>query len=917
MNNWEKFEKNLAELKANPDMDKVDILLEEINIYRFELEAQNEELKRTNMILYESQRKYEDLFNSIPISNILIDSDLKIKLYNIQTVILLQAERFTLKGEDFTKFISPDFQDAFYFSINGLDENNPSVSMELFLTAYLGRKIPSTASIRLSKDINGNIEYIISLIDQTNRRKLELELIESKSIYDSLASTLPFGIIRTDKNSVILDSNKFFSELFHSDYSSIIGKPIREIVSNDIADRIESNNAFILRTGKTITEISDYFDPLTRERKYLEIIEIPILDLLGNVSGIQILIKDVSEFKKSEQVLKDSEYKFRKLVEDSSDLFLISDGNANFFYVGANSESITGYSPEEALKLKIYDHIHNDYQDIIKNAYMESFNNKGMTISTEGVFRHKDGTWKWLELKITNCMDDPLIKGIITNIRDISDKKETWKIITEAENRYRTLFEFLPNGLLLIDPKTKKAIDFNNAAYINLGYSAEEFASMTINQYDIVETEEVTRKRIKKIIETGGDDFETRHRRKDGSSVEVLVKVRSININSQTLMMVMYQDISELRAILKEKEESELKFQAVVENALDGIYLLKGKHFIYVNDAISRITGYTRDEILSQEFDVDRLLIGNSKDFVNERIQMRESGSENSNNYEVEIINKENEKRIIDISTKTYTLNDVVLSIGIMRDITERKLIENELKSAKDAALKSVEITNTILNNLGHELRTPLNGILGFTKILMMELDDPELLEMTKLITFSGQRLKRTLEALLTLSEIESDKYNLILDQVNLTHFLSMYDNFTIDLLQDKPIEYSLDLSEEDIVISSDEFMLHQILYNILDNSYKFTDNGFVKMKLSKEFVENKNKAIIEICDSGIGIEEDKIEVIFLPFRQGSEGVSRKFEGIGLGLTIVQKIIQKLNGKLEIFSEVGKGTNIRLLFDCE
>lgn len=83
MNNWEKFEKNLAELKANPDMDKVDILLEEINIYRFELEAQNEELKRTNMILYESQRKYEDLFNSIPISNILIDSDLKIKLYNI------------------------------------------------------------------------------------------------------------------------------------------------------------------------------------------------------------------------------------------------------------------------------------------------------------------------------------------------------------------------------------------------------------------------------------------------------------------------------------------------------------------------------------------------------------------------------------------------------------------------------------------------------------------------------------------------------------------------------------------------------------------------------------------------------------------------------------------------------------------
>ncbi|GAB1372145.1 hypothetical protein MASR1M45_22070 [Candidatus Kapaibacterium sp.] len=397
----------------------------------------------------------------------------------------------------------------------------------------------------------------------------------------------------------------------------------------------------------------------------------------------------------------------------------------------------------------------------------------------------------------------------------------------------------------------------------------------------------------------------------------MLVKVRSININSQTLMMVMYQDISELRAILKEKEESELKFQAVVENALDGIYLLKGKHFIYVNDAISRITGYTRDEILSQEFDVDRLLIGNSKDFVNERIQMRESGSENSNNYEVEIINKENEKRIIDISTKTYTLNDVVLSIGIMRDITERKLIENELKSAKDAALKSVEITNTILNNLGHELRTPLNGILGFTKILMMELDDPELLEMTKLITFSGQRLKRTLEALLTLSEIESDKYNLILDQVNLTHFLSMYDNFTIDLLQDKPIEYSLDLSEEDIVISSDEFMLHQILYNILDNSYKFTDNGFVKMKLSKEFVENKNKAIIEICDSGIGIEEDKIEVIFLPFRQGSEGVSRKFEGIGLGLTIVQKIIQKLNGKLEIFSEVGKGTNIRLLFDCE
>lgn len=218
------------------------------------------------------------------------------------------------------------------------------------------------------------------------------------------------------------------------------------------------------------------------------------------------------------------------------------------------------------------------------------------------------------------------------------------------------------------------------------------------------------------------------------------------------------------------------------------------------------------------------------------------------------------------------------------------------------------------LANISHELRTPLISILGFTEILKNELKDTDQIELTNHIIDGGNKLSEAINNILEISKVESLQSTLELKILHLSRFIS---NFIIPFVKQaelKKLYFNLEIIDNEVEISVDQEMFIKVLTNIFNNAIKFTKIGGITIRIRSEFVENKFYSAIDCIDSGIGISENQFEKIFEPFRQASEGYSKTFEGIGLGLTISQKLTNLMHGIISVKSKIGIGSTFTLKF---
>lgn len=259
-----------------------------------------------------------------------------------------------------------------------------------------------------------------------------------------------------------------------------------------------------------------------------------------------------------------------------------------------------------------------------------------------------------------------------------------------------------------------------------------------------------------------------------------------------------------------------------------------------------------------------------------------------------------------------HILVDSKTVLSISQNITDRKILQKELISAKEKAEESDRLKSTLLNNMSHELRTPLNGILGFSEILSNELNDPDYIEMAKHINYSGKRLMRTLDSIMQLSQLESGIKALNIQKTEIDQIfreiMSVYNP------QARIKELFLELQEfQPMTGYIDQFFFTQSISNILDNALKFTREGGVTINVEEIRDEETRLLSVNINDTGIGISPEHLRFIFEEFRQVSEGHNRSFEGTGLGLTIANKMIILLGGTVEVDSQIGKGSHFRVL----
>lgn len=409
------------------------------------------------------------------------------------------------------------------------------------------------------------------------------------------------------------------------------------------------------------------------------------------------------------------------------------------------------------------------------------------------------------------------------------------------------------------------------------------------------------------IFATGGGDEEIAVKALKAGAFDYLIKDQERNY-----LKVLPLTID--NAIRRSKMNERLRLlESVIVNANDAVIIAtanqKNPEIMYVNRAFVEMSGYTEADVQKKGFGI---FVGEQTDRA--EVQRIANAFRDFESIKSELIFYRKNGTPYWVGISIVPLKDkngkTTHFVSIQRDITERKEAEQALIEAREAAEQARLAESQFLANMSHEIRTPMNAVIGMTHLLMDENLSPKQLEYINALKFSADSLMGIISDILDLSKIEAGKLDFEQKQFNLYELLnSLQKAFKFKLKQKNlNVVFKLDEGVENDVIG-DPTRLNQILTNLLGNSGKFTLDGEIGVKMSiLDSNELRYLLKFEVYDTGIGIEEDKLDLVFENFKQANSQIHRKFGGTGLGLPIVKNLVELQGGKISVASEIDKGT---------
>lgn len=567
-----------------------------------------------------------------------------------------------------------------------------------------------------------------------------------------------------------------------------------------------------------------------------------------------------------------------------------------------------GYSNSEFLRMTICDlHHKSDSKNVIK--YVKSIGEKPKKNKTWTHIGAKGNTFEVITKG--NSIDFQNLKARIVVIEDITEKKKLEEEKENQKRKYQDLIESSSDIIYRI--KSNGAFTYVNPACIKLtGYSQKELLSMTFSDL-------VTPKYKKQVSSFYNFQLESKLNatytefpihNKNGKEIWLgqNVETSGYNIDKGISFNATARDITDRKKLEKALQRSEEKYRSIIENMELGLVEVDPEGVIInAYPRFCSLTGYSVDELKGRK-GADFLLDDKGREKYKPQLKDRKEGK--GNVYEIQIIRKDGVKIWVLVSGAPFydEYNRIKGSFGIHLDITEQKMLEVELKVARDKAEDSLKSKELFLANISHEIRTPLNAIIGITELMNKIAKDPQLLAQLKHVNHASSSLLSLINELLLLAKIEAQKEKIEPVTANLYSCL----NQSFELLRNQTIgkgfDYSMELKiDKEAYYLFDPIKLGQVVQNLLSNAIKFTTNGYVDFK-TEIFSSSFDSDVIQfvISDSGIGIPKTDIDSIFENFEQATNNSNGVFGGTGLGLPIVKKILDLMGGEISVFSNEGK-----------
>lgn len=764
--------------------------------------------------------------------------------------------------------------------------------------------------------LNGFITDITDKINTDRRLEILTKGIESS----------PATVVVTDIEGRLIYVNTKFEELTGYSFQEVKNKKLNFIQSGN------HDKNFYKEMWETILSGRSWEGEICNRKKngeyfweYLTIT--PIKDFNNIITHFLGIKEDITESKNNEEQIRDSEAKLLSIVEKlnlAMDTAKLSwwewDIKSGEIHSDANRNITLGYSGKNAPSSynSVFEIMHPDDRKKTSTALQNYLNGSADSYNVEFRIKNSQDEYFWYHDtgKISQRDENGIPTKVIGIIQNIDERKNAEnakeQILEEYErvvssipiNIWKTSFDkdanilsnyFSPiiNDLLEVGPQSKIGNSFTN--YID---------------YVHPDDKEKLYNEIKESVKNRFHNIDIEYRIITNSNKIKFIRSRGLckQINENLYEAYGYkEDITSeiLNREIIEKNEKRLK--SLIDTIPDILFVLdKDGNYVDIHTPKDELLVNPKSTLIGNNINqfLEADLVSRYMDAINSTIR-NDRLTQFDYYLEVPAGTKYFNARIIKNSEDTVLV--------VIRDITEKKIHEEELKKAKEEAEKSNRLKSEFLAQMSHEIRTPINAMLSFTSLLKDEISndiDEDLKESFDIISNAGNRLIRTIDLILDMSDVQAGSYDYNPQEVDINEVLKkLIAEFSLTA-KTKGLTLKSNLCNDSSVITVDEYTIRQIFANLIDNAIKYTNKG--QIEVITYF--NKEKLIAEVADTGIGINEENKSLIFEPFRQEYQGYSRKFEGNGLGLALVKNYCEMNNAEIEVESKKGFGSKFRVIF---
>jgi PAS domain S-box-containing protein len=594
----------------------------------------------------------------------------------------------------------------------------------------------------------------------------------------------------------------------------------------------------------------------------------------------------------------------RELWDQTPDAVLAVSPDGRVLHWNRAAEAIFGYAADEALGRLLTDLIVPPDREAEERT-IQTEAASGKLAVYESVRRRKDGSLVHVNVSSKAVMGaDGTISFLLSTKKDVTHLK-VQRDAKLLEVRFGDLLELTPDAILMLNV-TGRIVFVNTQAERVFGYDRGTLLGKPVEmllpeRFRGMHNEHRSRFFAAPRTRSMGAGLELYGLRSDGAEFPVEISLSPLVTDEGTIVMSAVRDITQ-------RKEAEQKFRSLLESAPDAMVIVGRDGLIaLVNSQTERLFGYRREELLGKPVE---LLVparyrgkhsGHRTGFFSQP-RARSMGA----GLELFGLRRDGSEFPVEISLSPLETEEGMFVSAAIRDATVRKRYEQGLQEAN--RLKSV-----FLANMSHELRTPLNAIIGFSEFLIDEkvgaLNVKQKEYLTDVLN-SGRHLLQLINDVLDLSKVEAGKMEVRAEPFSVRQAIEEVCTGTASLAASKKIEVERQIADRLDQVTLDRQKFIQVLYNLLSNALKFSDEGASVCVSARQ---HDGSLELSVRDTGIGIRREDRDKLFVEFQQLDSGATRRFEGTGLGLALTKKLVEVQGGRIGVESERGQGSTFTVV----
>lgn len=746
-------------------------------------------------------------------------------------------------------------------------------------------------------------EVLVISKDITENKKTQNLLWEKQNLHRMMFESFPHAILLIDKDGTVLDTNEAITDWSACSPNQMKGMnllnlPLLTKESKKTIKKIFIKGKSTKKIAPVEIDVLSKQDDLQKATLYIS----PLVNQQADIFGYVIILTNSTSPRYTKEIIKRKD----PLIDSVRCPITLIDLDGKITYANDSFIQLWGYTDKNDVIDKPIEKFWNtneQYSEII-----QTLQNKEQWVGNINALR-KDHTTFQTQLyanTLKNKSDQSIsIMGFyidtnqnITNIDAKNESEKKFQVVLENSLDMIYQFNLKTHTCDYVSPSSQKIIGYTPKEIIsNPIKKIGEFIHQEDSVRWIQHLEQVTSHPMKENA-VQSIEYRFNHKTRGYRWMRDTFTTLFNDENEPEYVVGSIEDITDRKKVWEELVKSEEKYRILAETSADGVFTTDSLgRLTYVNPSFEKLCGRRKSQILATPF--RNYLLEDSVYFFQQIFIDVRKKNDKIENVELELVSGNGDITPIEVNiaplTKQTEFGGVVCTV---RDITQRREIEDELK-------KNERLKTEFMNIAAHELRSPVTPIKGYLDLIIHDNESNEKIKnWAKISLRNAERLLKLVNDILDVARLDSDTMRFDMEKIDPVEFLNEIVEDMKPAVLNKKLEFHVNIPTQLPHIIGDKIRLSQVLKNLIGNSLKFTDCGFIGLDVEKK----DNYILVAVVDTGIGISQDELRKIFTKFYQAYTGEDRNNEGTGLGLFISKEIVKKHNGTIWAESEVGKGS---------